>query len=68
MIEYGQDIIVTAVALGAVGLIGRRLVGAVRPQKSAQSACPHCASGAAACAKPAADTHTLTLVRPGTPR
>jgi len=69
VIELAQDLIVTSVALSAAAVLGRRVVGAVRPTKGqSQPACPSCASGAAACAKPHAqkpqdDLHPLTLVR-----
>ncbi len=69
MIEFTQDIIVTSVAASALVLVGRRIVGAVRPGKGqSPPACPSCASGAAACTKPSAhqpkgDVHPLTLVR-----
>lgn len=38
-----QDVIVTAMALGAVGLVVRRVVGVFRPEPSAP-ACTSCAS------------------------
>lgn len=69
MIELAQDIIVTSVAASAVVVLGRRVVGALRPAKGQrQPVCPSCASGAAACAKPhgpkpSSDVHSLTLVR-----
>jgi hypothetical protein len=68
MIEFAQDIVVTSVAASAAVVLGRRVLGAVRPAKGQQPACPSCASGAAACAKPqttkpSADVHPLTLVR-----
>ncbi len=78
MIELAQDIIVTSVAASAVVVLGRRVFGAVRPAKGqSQPACPSCASGAAACAKPharlepsslqaskpSADVQPLTLIR-----
>jgi hypothetical protein len=70
MIELAQDIVVTAVAASAFVIVGRRVFGAVRPKAGAQAACPSCASGAAACAKPAAhqataEVHSLTLIRAG---
>lgn len=69
MIELAQDIIVTMVAASATVVVGRRLVGAVRPAKGQQQpACPSCASGAAACAKPRAqqqseNVHPLRIAR-----
>jgi hypothetical protein len=70
MIELAQDIIVTSIAASAAVVLGRRVVGAMRPAKGQrQPACPSCASGAAACAKPdhqasqPSDAQPLTFVR-----
>jgi hypothetical protein len=52
-----QDAVVTLLALGAAFVIFYRLFGVFRPSKSSP-ACANCASGAAACAKPAAATDT----------
>ncbi len=52
-----QDILVTLMALMAALIIVRRLVGTFRPGK-ANPACDNCASGAAACAKAAAEQPT----------
>lgn len=74
--DLAQDIIVTIVAFSALGLVARRVIGAIRPAAGAQPHCASCASGAAACAKPVAsapvatpagDVHPLTLVRPHVP-
>ncbi len=43
-----QDALVTVMALAAVALLLRRLVGTVRPRSGAP-ACAGCASGTAAC-------------------
>jgi hypothetical protein len=50
-----QDLIVTVMALLSALTILRRVMGAFRPGKS-NAACDNCASGAAACAKPPAET------------
>jgi hypothetical protein len=47
-----QHIIVTAVALGALFAIGRRVLGYARPTQG-QPACPSCPSAKSACATPA---------------
>lgn len=49
-----QDLIVTVMALLSAVTIVRRVVGTFRPGKSTP-ACDNCASGAAACAKTAAE-------------
>lgn len=40
-----QDLIVSAIALVAALLIGRRLVGFIRPKQAGTSACARCAAG-----------------------
>jgi hypothetical protein len=56
-----QDVLVTMVAMGALGVLGRRWFGARR----SEAACPSCASGTA-CARPkaapAADVKPVVFV------
>jgi hypothetical protein len=49
-----QDVLVTVMALLAALTIVRRVLGVFSPGKSSP-ACDHCASGAAACAKPSVE-------------
>ena len=50
-----QDVVVTLVALTAVGILFRRLVGFARPAAAgAAPACANCPSAAGACHTPAA--------------
>jgi hypothetical protein len=48
-----QTIVVSLVALAALGLVVRRLVGAIRPPRG-QAGCPSCASGSDSCGTAAA--------------
>jgi hypothetical protein len=55
MIEELQHVVVTAAALGAGYAIVRRVLGYARPLRG-QPACPSCATGKTACAKPSDGT------------
>ncbi len=74
MPELVQDVIVTTVALGAISLIVRRMVGFVKPKAEGESPCGACgATSAGSCATrteaPAPGTPMpLHLVRPDRPR
>ncbi len=67
-----QHAIVTLVAMAAVAVLLRRLVGVARPGAGAAPACANCPSSAGSCQvgePPAATTaapatHPLVLVRP----
>jgi hypothetical protein len=54
-----QTAIVSIVALGALLVVVRRVVGAIRPPKG-QVACPSCASGSDACGQTALTATTTT--------
>lgn len=75
MPELVQDAIVTAVALGAVSLIFRRVVGFMKPKAAGESPCGSCGSSSAASCATRTPTPApgapmpLRLVRPdGRPR
>lgn len=66
-----QDGLVTAIALGAMAILFRRVVGFARPPAGASPACANCPSAARACntdtspsAVPQAAEHPLVFVRP----
>ena len=53
-----QDVLVTAMALGAVAIVVQRLLGVIRPVKSTKPGCASCASGNAPCADDKRSPHT----------
>ena len=56
-----QDLVVTAVALGAGAIVLRKVTGFLRPKQN-EPGCAHCPSQTAKHA-PASDTHPLTFVK-----
>ena len=61
-----QTAIVSLVALGALLVVVRRVVGAIRPPKGmkGQLACPSCASGSDACGTTAPTVTTVASTSP----
>ena len=69
-----QDAMVTLVALGAMGLLFRRVLGFARPAPGAAPGCANCPSAATSChpatapapidGRPEPSEHPLVFVRP----
>jgi hypothetical protein len=60
-----QTAIVSFVALGALLIVVRRLMGAIRPPKG-QASCPSCASGSDACGTSASNAESTVSGGAGT--
>ena len=64
-----QDVVVTLVALAAVGILFRRLIGFARPgADGAAPACANCPSAAGACHAPAITSASTPGPSPGIER
>ena len=64
-----QDVVVTLVALAAVGILFRRLIGFARPgADGAAPACANCPSAAGACHAPAPSSASTPGPSPGVER